>query len=74
MIITRTIKLEELSKKGKQDQMFRRIKNLRQRKSNGCIAIKDKGGNLLTEPQQVIRRWRDYIEELYAAKDIRRQR
>ena len=61
--------LEELSRTGKQEQIYRRIKNLGQRKSSGCTMIKDKDGTLLCEQQQVTRRWKDYIEELYAAMD-----
>ena len=49
--------------------MYRRISGLSKRRSNGCVAIKDKDGKLLTDAQQVTRRWKDYMEDLYNAKD-----
>ena len=37
---------EELANQGKQDQLYRRISGLNKRRSNICVAIKDKDGRL----------------------------
>ena len=45
--------------------MYKKIKEMTlKRKINGQ-SIKDKDGNLLSEPQEILERWAQYVEELY---------
>ena len=62
--------LEELQRQGRQDQVSRpslnRIRELTSKRNRrGLTVIQDKNGNLLTEPEKIANRWKEYIEELY---------
>ena len=52
------------------DKMYASIKRLNRKPMNTTQsnAIEDKDGNLLTEKEDILRRWKEYIEELYSTK------
>src|ERR1700761_8151060 len=63
--------LELLEKQGRTDLMYAHIKKLTENKKtrNGnCKCIKDKAGIVLKEPEEIKRRWKEYIEDLYDNK------
>lgn len=59
--------IEEMERSGKMDKMYRRVKELTWKKESGQKnkTILDKQGILLTDPEAVKARWKEYIEELY---------
>src|ERR1051325_1310566 len=59
--------LEELNGKGRSDLVYAKVRTIttKNNASSRSTAIKDNAGNLLTEPDDVRKRWREYIEELY---------
>lgn len=62
--------LEDLDKRGRPDLMYKKIKEItRTGKSTSNIGVggevKDKRGLMLTDPEEVRGRWREYVEELY---------
>ena len=46
--------------------MFEEIKCLNPRKSNQSGCIKDKEGKIIFEAEQIIERWKEYKEDLFA--------
>src|SRR6218665_710406 len=56
--------LEEMDKRGRSDLMYARVKQVKFDKRRNCKsnAIKDKDGTLLTEPEEIQRRWIEYME------------
>ena len=64
--------LEEMDKKGRSDLMYAKVKEITRTAKSGASsgsAIKDKAGVLLTEPDEVRNRWKEYIEDLYCGSD-----
>jgi len=61
--------IEELDKQGKQDQMYKAINDMNRKKSRSSISIKDENGKLISDPELVRNRWKEYIEKLYNAED-----
>src|SRR6476469_9345300 len=59
--------LELLERQGKMEQVYRITKDLTEEKKarSNSKSIKDKNGVILKEPDEIKRRWREYIEELY---------
>ena len=57
--------LDELQKQGRYDILYNRIKDLTKKKGKSSTTVKDKNGKLLSNPDDVRERWREYIEELY---------
>ena len=59
--------LEELEKKGKTDRMYAKVKQLtRKKQSSGKVGpVKNSEGQLLTGPDKIRNRWKEYIEVLY---------
>ena len=59
--------IEELDERGRSDLVYAKVKRLT--KNESCrsrgTAIKDDKGDLLTEPESVRNRWKEYIEILY---------
>jgi len=60
--------IEELDKQGKQDQMYKAINDLNRKKSRSSISVKDDDGKLISDPELVRNRWKEYIEKLYNAE------
>jgi len=56
--------IEEMDKQGKQDQMYKAINDLNRKKSRSSISVKDKSGKLISDPELVRNRWKEYIEKL----------
>src|SRR6476469_5828101 len=58
--------LEELDRKARPDLVYAKVGQLTRTKTT-CTseAIKDETGKLLTEPEEIRNRWKDYIETLY---------
>ena len=65
--VKQCLEIEDLEKAGKMDKMYRKVKELnRKRKSQQKTeSIMSKQGELMTVPEQVNERWKEYIEELY---------
>ena len=59
--------LEEMGRKGRSDLMYVKGKQItgQSRKDSNNSAINNKSGKLLTEPEEIKSRWKEYIEELY---------
>src|SRR6267154_812637 len=59
--------LEELDSKGRADLVYAKVANLTWKKkvANKSASVKDDAGNIVTEPEEVRERWRQYIESLY---------
>ena len=59
--------LEDLDRRGRSDLVYAKIGQLtgKNRNSNTNISVKDGKGALLTEPESIRERWKEYIEELY---------
>ena len=57
--------IEELDKQGKQDQMY---KGMKRGKSRSSISVKDGNGKLISDPELVRNRWKEYTEKLYNAE------
>src|SRR6218665_3756491 len=59
--------LKEMDKGGRSDLMYARVKEVTVNHRRNCKsnAIKDKDGTLLTEPEEIQRRWQEYTETLY---------
>ena len=59
--------VEELDERGRSDLVYAKVKRLTGSKSCGGrgTTIKDETGELLTEPESVRNRWKEYIEVLY---------
>ena len=59
--------MEELDKGGRSDLMYKKVKTLtglhKVRNKNG--GIKDEQGELMSEPEEIKKRWKRYIEVLY---------
>jgi len=45
--------------------LYKKIKELNPKRSKGTQGIKDKDGHLLHEPEVILQRWAEYVEELY---------
>ena len=62
--------IEKLNKMGRSDLMYAKAKELGKKyktNKNRASSIKDKNGKLLKEPDEIKKRWREYIEDLYDA-------
>src|SRR5207244_13257674 len=59
--------LEELDARGRSDLVYAKVKKLSAKKnvSSKSTTIKDDTGKLLTDPEEVRKRWKEYIEMLY---------
>jgi hypothetical protein len=59
--------LEELDGRGRSDLVYAKVKKLTTNKSSGGrgTTIKNETGELLTEPESVRNRWKEYVEVLY---------
>lgn len=53
-----------------QKLFFGTLKNMRQKKTEITINIKDKNGNVIGEEEKIMERWREYFKELLEGKDI----
>jgi hypothetical protein len=59
--------LEEMDRRGRSDLMYAKVHELTKKdaKSSRTAVIKDNNGKLLTEKEDVMNRWKEYIEILY---------
>src|SRR6478736_2348527 len=59
--------LEELDRRARPDLVYAKVGQLTRKKTTNCSseAIKDETGKLLTEPEGIRNRWKEYIETLY---------
>src|SRR6476469_6226633 len=60
-------KLEELDQRARPDLVYAKVGQLTRKKTTNCIseAIEDETGKLLTEPEEIRNRWKEYIDTLY---------
>ncbi len=63
--------IEELNRRGRSDLMYRKVKDVvpTKRRTVSARNINNKEGQLLTNPANVLERWKEYIEELYAKRE-----
>jgi|SRR6218665_1258718 len=56
----------EMDKRGRSDLMYETVKEVTVNKRRNCKsnAIRDSDGVLLTEPEEIQRRWKEYTETL----------
>ena len=68
---SRCNQIEALDAQGKAQQMYERVKEFNKSESReiSSNSIQSKDGTLLTEPKDITARWKEHIEELYAASD-----
>ena len=59
--------MEELDRSGRSDVVCAKVKKLtrKSRKAVRSAAVKDRDGKLITEPDKIRERWKEYIEILY---------
>src|SRR6478609_6583691 len=59
--------LKELDRRARPDLVYAKVGQLKRKKTTNCTseAIKDATGKLLTEPEEIRNRWKEYIETLY---------
>src|SRR5215471_2947226 len=59
--------IEELDGRGRSDIVYAKVKKLsgNRRKNKGIQKIKDTDGTVLTDPDKIHARWKDYVEILY---------
>src|SRR6476469_7480045 len=59
--------LEELDRRARPDLVYAKVGQLTKKKTTNSTseAIKDETGKLLTEPEEIRSRWKEYIETLY---------
>src|SRR5579864_4300206 len=59
--------MEELDRSGRSDVVYAKVKKLSRKsgKAARSTTIKDRDGKLLTEPDKIRERWKEYIEILY---------
>src|SRR6476469_7352163 len=57
----------ELNRRARPDLVYAKVGQLTRKKTTNCAseAIKDETGKLLTEPEEIRNRWKEYIETLY---------
>ena len=63
--------LEELAKKGRSVLVYEKVRQLTWKNTSngrGATAIKDSTGNMTKEPEEIRKRWKNYIEMLYDKK------
>src|SRR6218665_1320293 len=61
--------IEELQRKGRHDKVYKIVKNSTKKPTQiGGRSVQDKDGVLLQDPEQVKKRWKEYVEDLYQAK------
>ena len=58
--------LQELDKRQHNPRLFKRTKDLQQRKSYTKTKLKDKNGKTLLTIDEVLERWQEYVTELYS--------
>src|SRR6476469_9817026 len=59
--------LEELDRRARPDLVYAKVGQLTKKKTTNSTseAIKDETGMLMTEPEEIRNRWKEYIETLY---------
>ena len=59
--------MEELDRSGRSDTVFAKVQQLTRKSSTAgrSTSIKDRDGKLITEPDKIRERWKEYIEQLY---------
>src|SRR5579864_1582514 len=59
--------MEELDRSGRSDVVYAKVKKLSRKsgKAARSTTIKDRDGKLLTEPDKIRERWKEYIDILY---------
>ena len=59
--------MEELDRSGRSGMVYANVKKLTRKSSTAgrSTSIKDRDGKLITEPDKIRERWKEYIEQLY---------
>ena len=61
------LEIEDLATLSSQKAMYDKIKSFTTERTTSTGCIKDKSGNILFEADQIMKRWTEYIEELFSA-------
>ena len=64
------IKIEENNRRGKTRDFFRKTGNIKEKFHPKMGTIKDRTGRDLENTEEIKKRWKEYTEELYAAKSL----
>ena len=56
--------LEEAAKQGQQREVWQKIRSLTNKRTNRAVAVRDKDGSLIPDPEAQSHRWAEYFEEL----------
>ena len=59
--------MEDLHKKHKDKQLFKKVNEMTREFQPSLKVIKDKKGEVLTENNEIINRWREYCSEMYSS-------
>jgi len=62
--------LEELQEKGRYDQVYEKVRKMTKKPTReGGIAVEDREGKMLQDPEEIQNRWKEYVEELYQSQE-----
>ena len=64
------LKIEENNRRGKTRDFFRKTGNIKEKFHPKMGTIKDRTGRDLENTEEIKKRWKEYTEELYAAKSL----
>ena len=56
--------LEEAAAQGQQREVWQKIRSLTNNRTNRTVAVRDKNGSLISDPEAQSHRWAEYFEEL----------
>ena len=56
--------LEEAAAQGQQREVWQKIRSLTNNRTNRAVAVRDKNGSLISDPEAQSHRWAEYFEEL----------
>ncbi|VVC33883.1 Hypothetical protein CINCED_3A000978 [Cinara cedri] len=62
--------IDELFKVNKIDYAYQKIQQFVGKRKRNCTNIRDKNGKLLVDDENIIKRWKEYIEELYEGEKL----
>ena len=62
--------IETLSKTNNMTTLYQKVKTFSRKQTKTGNCIKDKSGNILFEADQIVMRWNEYVEELFADQRV----
>src|SRR5678816_2925084 len=56
--------------RGRYDQVYEKVRKMTKKPTReGGIAVEDKEGKMLQDPEEIRNRWKEYVEELYQSQE-----